>query len=125
MTSRLRTKARLKVSLPAFRPGFSPGRRTRILAEITTADIEDFVAHLKEPTKVARHQKTARVRKPATIVRQELEDNRRHRRISKQDALLAAANRLETGSVFKFLQDRQVRPPSRPPLKTLRPPLSR
>ncbi len=42
---------------------------TRILAEIRTEDIEDFVATLKEPTKVAKHQKTARVRKPATINR--------------------------------------------------------
>jgi integrase len=90
---------------------------TKLLAEIRTADIEDFVARLKEPTKVARHQKTARVRKPATInrflsllrhmfnwavgreylertpvrrgnqtlVRQELEDNRRHRRIAKEE----------------------------------------
>ena len=77
-----------------------------------TADIEDFVATLKSPARLAKDQKTARVRRPATInrylsllrhmfnwavgreflertpfrrgnqtlVRQELEDNRRHRR---------------------------------------------
>ena len=90
---------------------------TKLLAEIRTADIEDFVATLKEPTRVAKHQKMTRVRKPATInrylsllrhmfnwavgreylqrkpfrrgnqalVRQDLEDNRRHRRILKEE----------------------------------------
>jgi integrase len=89
----------------------------RVLAEIRTAYIEDFVASLKTPALLAKHQKAARVRKPATInrylsllrhmfnwavgreyidrtpfrrgnqtlVRQELEDNRRHRRISKEE----------------------------------------
>ncbi len=89
----------------------------RLLAEIRTADIEDFVATLKSPARLAKDQKAARVRRPATInrylsllrhmfnwavgreylertpfrrgnqtlVRQELEDNRRHRRIAKEE----------------------------------------
>ena len=39
------------------------------LREIRTADIEDFVASLKIPALLASHQKTARVRRPATINR--------------------------------------------------------
>ncbi len=89
----------------------------RLLSELRTADIEDFVARLKEPCRLAKAQKTLRIRTPATInrylsllrhmfnwavgreyldrtpfrrgnqalIRQELEDNRRHRRISKDE----------------------------------------
>lgn len=97
----------------------------RILSEIRTADVEDFVAKLKEPAILNANHKVPRVRRPATInrylsllrhmfnwavgreylertpfrrgsqalVRQELEDNRRHRRITAEEekALLAAA----------------------------------
>jgi integrase len=95
------------------------------LAEIRTADVEDFVAKLKEPAVLASIHKVPRARRPATInrylsllrhmsnwavgreyldrtpfrrgnqalVRQELEDNRRHRRITpiEEKALLDAA----------------------------------
>jgi integrase len=89
----------------------------KLLTDIKTADIEDFVARLKEPCRLAAAQKSLRVRTPATInrylsllrhmfnwavgreyldrtpfrrgtqtlVRQELEDNRRHRRVSKDE----------------------------------------
>jgi len=89
----------------------------KLLTDIKTADIEDFVARLKEPCRLAAVQKSLRVRTPATInrylsllrhmfnwavgreyldrtpfrrgtqtlVRQELEDNRRHRRVSKDE----------------------------------------
>lgn len=86
----------------------------RLLTEIRTADVEDFVAKLKEPTLLAKRQHAPRRRRPATInrylsllrhmfnwaisreyierspfrrgtqtlIRQEAEDNRRHRRVS-------------------------------------------
>ena len=92
---------------------FGPKR----LAEIRTADIEDFVATLKEPAKLAKYRRSARTRRPATINRylsllkhmfnwavareyldrspfrrgnqnlipMELEDNRRHRRLSEEE----------------------------------------
>jgi integrase len=85
----------------------------KLLADIRTCDIEDFVAGLKAPAVLANNQKIARVRRPATInrylsllrhmfnwaegreyiernpfrrgntalVKQEPEDNKRHRRI--------------------------------------------
>lgn len=90
---------------------------TKLLAEIRTADIEDFVASLKQPTLLAKGQHAPRQRRPATInrylsllrhmfnwaigreyierspfrrgtqtlVRQEAEDNRRHRRINHEE----------------------------------------
>ena len=41
----------------------------RRLTEITTADIEDFVARLKAPCPLAKSHKSSRVRRPATINR--------------------------------------------------------
>jgi integrase len=41
----------------------------KLLRDIRTADIEDFIAELKQPARLAKHQKSARVRKPATINR--------------------------------------------------------
>jgi integrase len=41
----------------------------KLLADIRTADIEDFVTSLKAPAVLSNNQKTARVRKPATINR--------------------------------------------------------
>ena len=41
----------------------------KLLADIKTADIEDFVAELKKPCKLAKDRKTERVRRPATINR--------------------------------------------------------
>jgi integrase len=89
----------------------------KLLAEIKTADVEDFVANLKEPALLGKHERVPRVRRPATInryfsllrhmfnwaigreylerspirrgtqalIRQEPEDNRRHRRISREE----------------------------------------
>jgi integrase len=98
---------------------------TKILSEIRTADVEDFVAKLKAPAILNSNHKVPRVRRPATInrylsllrhmfnwavgreylertpfrrgsqalIKQELEDNRRHRRLTAEEekALLAAA----------------------------------
>jgi len=90
---------------------------TRLLADIRTADIEDFVADLKKPVKMTRYHKVERTRRPATINRhlsllrhmfswavareyierspfrrgnanlipEEIEDNRRHRRLSPEE----------------------------------------
>ncbi len=97
----------------------------KLLAEIRTADVEDFIAKLKQPTLLAKHQHAPRLRRPATInrylsllrhmfnwaigreylerspfrrgtqalIRQEPEDNRRHRRVSREEEqrLLQAA----------------------------------
>ncbi len=89
----------------------------KLLTEIRTADVEDFIAKLKEPTLLAKHQHAPRERRPATInrylsllrhmfnwaigreylerspfrrgtqalIRQEAEDNRRHRRVSREE----------------------------------------
>ena len=86
---------------------------SKVLGEIKTTDVEDFIAELKEPALLTRNQISPRTRRPATInrylsllrhmfnwaiereyldrtpfkrgtrtlVRQEPEDNRRHRRI--------------------------------------------
>jgi integrase len=88
-----------------------------LLAEVKTADVEDFIAKLKEPARLAKHELVPRVRRPATInrylsllrhmfnwaigreyiecspfrrgtqalIRQEHEDNRRHRRINRDE----------------------------------------
>ena len=37
--------------------------------DIKSADIDDFVAHLKQPAKLSKWHKTLRVRRPATINR--------------------------------------------------------
>ena len=96
---------------------------SKLLREVRTADVEDFVASLKAPALLASNRKVPRVRKPATInrylsllrhmfswaegreyiertpfrrgnatlVRQEPEDNRRHRRVTpvEEEALLS------------------------------------
>jgi site-specific recombinase XerD len=97
----------------------------RPLAKIKTADIEDFVAALKQPALLTKYHKDPRLRRPATInrylsllrhmfawavarefiertpfqqgneslVKEELEDNRRHRclAIGEEKALMASA----------------------------------
>ncbi len=89
----------------------------RLLREITTADVEDFLTQLKRPAILTRGHRLARSRRPATInrylsllrhmfnwavereyldrspfrrgsvalIRQEREDNRRHRRVSSDE----------------------------------------
>ena len=86
-----------------------------LLAEVKTADIEDFIVELKKPARLAKHELIPRTRRPATInrylsllrhmfnwaigrqyierspfrrgtqtlIRQEHEDNRRHRRVDR------------------------------------------
>ena len=89
----------------------------KLLAEIKTADVEDFIVKLKQPARLAKHELIPRVRRPATInrylsllrhmfnwaigreylerspfrrgtqtlIRQQHEDNRRHRRIDRDE----------------------------------------
>jgi hypothetical protein len=55
----------IEYRMGAFRAYFG----AKPLTDIRTADIEDFVAALKAPAVLSNNQKTARVRRPATINR--------------------------------------------------------